>query len=271
MKNHQTLISLLIVLGCSFSGFAQERIFIPHSLEVSVFTPPPPPVEKEIPDMRADAAITVPSKASRSVTLVRGEASTLPDLPVPVAAAPTEAKALTQEDLDRMADQRRHMLQIGATIYDHRVSVAHWQHPDTGEAYEAVCGFDLGLLEGIGQFIRDGETYSIMLPHTFLNTTGDRASKEAPDFSRISEGSITILKGNPKDPVGTATITLLQELIASEKPRLVAYQADRLKFQQAAAEWQKAHPPVPRDETFWLKPHRGSRYLANPKPEASAK
>lgn len=78
-------------------------------------------------------------------------------------------------------------------------------------------------------------------------------------------------KGNPEDPAGTTTINLLKDLITNEKSRLITYQADRLRYGQAAAEWEKSHPPVPRDETLWLRPHRGSRYLTNPTPEAAAK
>jgi hypothetical protein len=87
----------------------------------------------------------------------------------------------------------------------------------------------------------------------------------------VSANSILILKGDRNDPMGTAPITLLKDLIANEKDRLVTYQAERLRYQQAAAAWEKAHPVPPRDETFWFRPHRGSRYLANSKPEAAIK
>jgi hypothetical protein len=45
------------------------------------------------------------------------------------------------------------------------------------------------------------------------------------------------------------------------------YVPDSLQAPVEAAAWAKAHPPVPRDETFIFRPHRGSRYLADPQPE----
>ena len=249
------------------------RTFIPDSLEVPAFTPPAPPVEKKVPSMRVDSSITVPAGNSRTLTLIRGEASTLPDIPIPPEPILQEKRPLTPEQLARLADQRRHRLRLGATILDHRLSVVHWQHPDTNESYEAVCGFDIGLLAGIGQFVRDGETYSVDLMHSNYDTSRFRniVARMFPNLPDVPAGSIAFLKGNPKDPVGTAPITLLQDLVTREKSRLTTYQESRTRYQQAAAEWQKAHPPVPRDETFWFKPHRGSRYLADPKPEAAIK
>lgn len=268
-----SLLFLPLALDAACAGEETTQTFIPASLDVPAFIPPAPSVQKEVPAMRVDSAINVPSKDSRTLTLIRAEASTLPDLPVPPVAEAVESKTFTEENRNLVADQRRHTLQVGASIFDHRVSVVHWQHPDTGESYEAACGFDIGLLEGIGQFVRDGETYSVMLMHSAYDAEQSRslAKEMFPNLPDVQSDSITFLKGNPKDPVGTATITLLKDLIVSEKTRLVAYQAARLQLQQEAAEWKKANPPVPRDETFWLKPHRGSRYLADPKPEASAK
>jgi hypothetical protein len=180
-----------------------------------------------------------------------------------------QSRPLTPDDIARIAHQRRHTLQIGATVFDHRLSVVTWQHPDTGESYGAVCGFDIGLLAGIGQFVRDGETYSIMLIHSEYDSAQFRnfAAKMYPDLPEVPANAISFIKGNPKDLIGTAPITLLKDLITSEKPRLTAYQEDRISYQQADAAWEKAHPPVPRDETYWLRPHRGSRYLTNPSPK----
>ena len=247
--------------------------YISDSLEVPVFIPPASPVEKKVPVMRVDAAITLRADNSRTLTLIRGEASTLPDIPIPPKPEPRKPRILTPEEAARLAAERRHSLKLGATIYDHRTSLVHWQHPDTGESYEAICGFDLGLLEGIGEFTHDGENYQIMLGHSYdvISDQQRTGSHALPDFAKVSAGSITILKGNPKDSTGTAPITLLKDLIATEKSRLVAYQAARRNYQQAAAEWEKAHPPVQRDETYWLKPHRGSRYLSNPIPESTIK
>lgn len=57
----------------------RDRTFIPHSLEVLPFIPPPPPVVKRLPAVRVDAAVTRLSKNARTLTLQRGEPSTEPN------------------------------------------------------------------------------------------------------------------------------------------------------------------------------------------------
>lgn len=246
---------------------------IPHALDVPAFTPPVPPVEKKVPAMRVDSAVTVPTENTRTLTILRGEASTLPDLPPPVVSKPHVARDLTPEELEKQKLWRRQQLNLGVTIYDHRVSVIRWHHPDTREFYEVICGFDVGLLAGTGRFVHMGKSYTLMLMHSHVDTTAIRrhAPRWLPNFSAVVADSITVVKGDPLDPVGMAPVHVVRDVIASEKSRLIPYQAARREHQQAAAAWQKAHPVAPRDETFWFKPHRGSRYLANPKPEAAAK
>ena len=247
------------------------RTCIPYSLEVPDFIPPAPPAVEKVPEMRVDSSITVPAGSSRTLTLLRGEASTLPDLPPPPVVQAREPRPLSPEEIARNIYHRRHSFNFGATVYDHRTSYVQWHHPDTGEFYEAVCGFDIGLLAGIGRFVRDGESYDFMLISSNIDTAAIRriVRSYVPRFPDIPANSILILKGDRNDPVGIAPITLLKDLIACEKDRLVTYQEDRLRYQKAAAAWEKAHPVPPRDETFWFRPHRGSRYLADPKPEAA--
>ncbi len=252
---------------------SDSRTYIPHTLEVPDFVPPAPPVEKKVPAMRVDSSVTVPTKSSRTLTIIRGEASTLPDLPLPVVSKPQAARELTPEQIERARIWRRHQLNLGATIYDHKFSQVRWQHSDTGESYEVLCGFDVGLLAGTGGFIHQGESYTLMLMHSDCDTSQSRqfTKKWLPDFSGVAVDSILVMKGNPDDPIGMASITVVRDIITREKSRLIPYQEARRKYMLASAEWDKAHPVVPRDETYWLKPHRGSRYLANPRPEANVR
>lgn len=246
---------------------------IPHSLEVPVFIPPAPPVEKKIPTMRVDSAVTVPTKSAKALTILRGEASKLPDLPPPVVSTPHAARELTLEEIEQQKIWHRRQLTLGATIYDHRVSVIHWQHPDTRESYEVICGFDVGLLAGVGRLVHNDEAYTLMLMHSHVDTTKflRLPPKWLPDFSAVTADSITVVKGNPLDPIGMAPVFVVKDIITSEKARLIPYQDARREHQEAATEWKKANPEVPRDQTFWFKPHRGSRYLVDPKPEATAR
>ncbi len=246
-----------------------SRTFIPTDLEVPAFVPPAPPIEKTIPAMRVDSAVTVPAAHSRTLTILRGEASTLPDIPEPVIVEQRPPRKLTAGELARQAEERRCRLNFNAEVYENGVSILRWHHPDTGEFYEAICGFDVNLLAGLGQFTSAGKTYHLSFsPPGVIPSTRRAFSKlPIPKPPEAAPDSITITRGNANDPVGTATVTLLRDLIATEKSRLIVYQEERATYQQAAAEWQKSHPILPRDETVWLRPHRGSRYLANPTPE----
>ena len=247
---------------------SKQATYIPGSLEVPVFTPPAPPVEKKVPAMRVDSSLTVPTKGSRTLTVIRGEASTLPDLPIPTKSEATAQRAPTSEEINQTRIERRHELHLGATVFENRISLVHWQNPDTGEFYQALCGFDLGLFECLGGFIHRGESYSLMLMVSKGEISDDR---DESGFSEVPADSIKILQGDPKNPVGVAPIFVIRDLIAAEKSRLAPYQAARERYQQAATAWAEAHPVVPRSQTFWLRPHRGSRYLANPRPEATAR
>ncbi len=246
---------------------------IPDSLAVREFTPPVPVVPKQVPAMRIDAATTVPAAHGKTLTILRGEASTLPDLPPKPEPKPVVQRPRTADDVARETYRRRHSLNFGATIYDRRASVIRWNHPDTNEPYEALCGFDIGLIAGLGRFVRGGENYSVMLMHSRIDTTRSRKIPlpNLPDLAAVTADSITYLKGDPADAIGTAPVTLVKELIANEKTRLQIFQADLASHQAARAAWEKAHPEPPRDETIWIRPHRGSRYLADPKPEARAR
>jgi hypothetical protein len=245
------------------------RSYIPNALDVPEFVPPVQAEPKRVPAIRIDSSITVPTKDSRTLTLIRGEASTLPDIPATLKAIPQEHRPFAPEELARIAFQRRHTLQIGGIAFDNKQSLVTWQHPDNGEAYGAICGFDIGLLAGVRDFVSNGETYTLMF-HCLKHRT-DRIrnfpANMLPELVEVPAGSIIITRGNPEDSTGIAPITLLKDLISSERSRLITYQENLVRYQRAAKEWEKAHPPAPRDETYWLRPHRGSRYLTNPTPE----
>jgi hypothetical protein len=243
---------------------ATARTFIPSSLGVPLFTPPPPPVVKRLPAVRVDAAVTLLSKNARTLTLQRGEASTAPDLPPPPPPPPyVEPHQPTPEEIAQHIWQQRHNLNLGATIFDHKISLVNWIDQQSQVHYEAVCGFDIGLLAGVGGFVHNGEDYSIFLVHSAFDTTSVRhfASQWFPKIPEVAPGEILITRGDVKDIAATAPMTVIKEIIAAETPRLLPYQAARTTYFAASAAWNAAHPPIPRDETFVFRPHRGSRYL----------
>jgi len=153
--------------------------------------------------------------------------------------------------------------------YDHKVSEVHWTDQETKTTYKAACGFDIGLIAGVQRFVHHGEQYAIDMLHSDVNTTPtrDAARKYNYEVPKVSAGQIIITQGDPKNPYATAPLSFIKELIESEKERLTTYQSDRQKYWEEASAWAKAHPPIPQDETVQLRPHRGSRYLADPQPE----
>ncbi len=271
----------LTFVGYSIIGSAQTeppdaakqvQSTTPHiaaTLNVSAFAPPAPPFEKEVPNMRVDASVTVPAGNSHTLTILRGEASDLPDIPAPVVVEQRPPRQLSPEELARNTERRRCFLNFSAEVYENGVSILRWRHPDSTESYEAICGFDVNLLAGLAQFTSNGKIYQLsFIPPGVIPIYRRQFSKlPIPKPPEAAPNSVTIIRGNAKDPIGTATATLLRDLIANEKSRLITYQQKRAVYHQAAAEWEKAHPPVLRNETVWLRPHRGSRYLGNPTPE----
>ena len=241
--------------------------FIPEPLEVQPFTPLAPVPRKVLAPVRVEASVTVLSKNSRTLSIRRGEPSTKPDLPPPPppplpSAEPAEP---TAEQIARRIWAHRHNLNLGATIYDHQVSVINWTDQESLVQYEAVCGFDIGLLAGVGRFVHKGENYSFSLIHSHISTVAVRRFAGFCRFQvpTVPEGGILITRGDPADTAATDHLAVLRDIIATENPRLLAYQTARESYFAASAAWHAAHPPIPHDETFVLRPHRGSRYLTN--------
>jgi hypothetical protein len=263
---------------------AEERLdapapltFIPSPLVVKPFTPPVPVVRKPPPPVRIHTSVTTRSSNGRTLTLQRGEASNQPDLPPPPPPPPyIEPHEPTPEEIAHRIWYQRHNLHLGATIYDHKISVINWTDQETLVHYEAVCGFDVGLLAGIGGFVHNGENYSLLLMHSHIDTVLLRRLASEYDFAAewlleipdIPTGEIQITRGDAEDEIATAPITILKDIIAAETPRLLDYQFNRAVYHKASAAWHAAHPPLPRDQTFIFRPHRGSRYL--PRTESDA-
>ena len=242
------------------------RTFIPDSLEVPAFTPPEPVEAEPLPEIRIDSSVTVPSVSGTTLTIQRGEASTLPDIPPPPPPEPVKpARKPTAEELAQQVAYWRHSIRLGASVYDHTVSEVQWTDRETKTSYQAICGFDIGLIAGIGSFVRDGESYSVDLLHSDFDSENTRHS--ARKIPAVSPGQILITQGDPAAPYATAPLHFIKELIDSDRERLTLYQARRKQQQREAAAWAAAHPPVPKDETFIFRPHRGSRYITNPQPE----
>jgi hypothetical protein len=181
-------------------------------------------------------------------------AVTLPDIPEPVVVEPVVVeprppRKLTPQELARVAEERRRHLNFNAEVYENGVSIIHWQHPDTAEPYEAICGFDVNLLAGFGHFTSAGKTYQLsFIPPGVIPPIRRQFSKlpiPLTPEAAPAPGTVTFAKGDPNDPVGTATAILLRDLIASEKSRLIAYQEER-KWGQASRNHKLLADPLPK-------------------------
>jgi hypothetical protein len=218
----------------------------------SKFTPPPPP--KEVPPKVIRASTITPSQ-DRNITLIRGEASTLADIPPPPVSKPS---------VPGRESEPHNIVSIGASVYDHSLSHVKWTNPETKESFEAWCGWDFTLLSPISQ-IEISEKFSLFhLAASNIDTDAERRfgrKTVIPAHPEVIADGFAISKGDAQDPTAQHLLTTLRDYYLKHKPRLILIKKAQAEYQAAAAAWHKANPPKPENHTFWLKPHRGSRYL----------
>jgi hypothetical protein len=214
--------------------------------------------------MRIESSVTT-ERAGKRLTILRGEPSTLPDIPRPLPPVPPTPEQIAAWKVLAASQPKVVQLHFGATVYDHRVSVVHWRHPDRPEVgYEAVVGLDFGVFAGMGDFTHKEVKHSLMLLHSNLPLAllSHPNFRVAPALPQVPAKGYVVTKGDPTDADGMHPLTALMDLYAAEEGQLLAAHAARLEHSRAAAAWRKANPvPEPTQRTFWLRPHRGSRYL----------
>lgn len=150
---------------------------------------------KRLPAIRIDSSITRRNPDGTTLTLQRGEPSTEPDLPPPPPPSPYVApRELTPEEIARLLYHRRYSLNLGAAIYDHQVSVVTWTDPGSLVRYEAVCGFELSLLAGVGRFVHAGEGYALILVHFNYDTTRWRGRRQGQGRDCLGDAAYTVAR-----------------------------------------------------------------------------
>jgi hypothetical protein len=218
----------------------------------AVFIPPPPP--KKVPQLKVEAA-TTRKLPTHQITVIRSEASTLPDIPLP-----PEPKPFVQGP----TGEPRYLLSFGASVYDHSISHVKWYDPRTKENFEAWCAWDWTLLSPFSE-IKIGERVSSF--HLFASNIDTkrhlRFGKEwqMPYHPALENLAFAITKGDAEDVEAIRVLTTLRDYYTKHKERLILIRKAQEEYQAAATAWHTAHPPKPENHTFWLKPHRGSRYL----------
>ena len=96
------------------------------------------------------------------------------------------------------------------------------------------------------------------------------ARKNPPACRGLAEGTYVIVKGDPRDAAGTYPLEALMALFANEKATLLEARHKRLEHERESRRWRELHPPAKTAEaaSYWLRPHRGSRYLTETHGEA---
>ncbi len=216
------------------------------------FTPPAPP--KKVPPMVIKAS-TVTRLTTHNITLIRGEASTLPDIPPP---------PVTQPSTPEREEAKHYHLSIGATVYDRSLSLVTWTDPETQESFEAWCGWDFALLSPMTQIDINGKSSLFYLSTFNIDTAEEKRfgrKFEVLGHPQVVTNGFVICKGNASDANAQNLLTSIRKYYLRHQPRLILIKKAEQEYQASAAAWHEANPPKPESHTFWLKPHRGSRYL----------
>ncbi len=231
------------------------------------FVPPEPP--KPAPPMEVKAA-SVNHLPGRTVTIIRAEPSTLPDVPEP--SPKVQDTHVPRPDSARM----QYVLPLSVTVYNRKISKVSWTHIPSGASFEAWCDFDWSLVAPMHTIKGKDADYSMFFAPGQVDT-----SKQSDPFPRspipehppIPSGGFVLVKGDSNSPGGTEVLESVQDFHDRNKIKLIELRDAREKYQRDAAAWRKANPPKPEDHTIWLKPHRGSRYLheGNAQPNAQKK
>jgi len=234
---------------------------------VGRFVPPEPAPPKEIPEMRVDSVVAV-QKHGKRLTILRGEPSALPDIPIPVPPEPPTPEQIAARAAFAASLPRPVQLNFHGMVLEREaggnVSVIHWTHPESPRiAYQATVGLDIGVFSLVGNFHHQGRPHRL---HLFSSRAPVAAYQRwrgvDPTVLEVKDGAFLVTRGDPDDPTGMAPLFALISLYAAEKDQLIAGFAKLQQNQREAAAWYKANPqPEPAGYTLWLRPHRGSRYL----------
>jgi hypothetical protein len=254
-----TFAILLLIISSSVLLLAQDTE--PQTVEniekllpipSKEFIPPPPP--KEVPAIKVEAE-TIRRLPTHQITILRGEASTLADIPPPPEPKPS---------VPGRDSEPHYLLSFGATVYDHRLSHVRWYDPRTEKQFEAWCGWDWTLLSPMPELVLGERVSSFHLFASNIDTAAvRRAGNEfrIPEHPELEEGAFSITEGDENDPLALKALESIRDFYFKHKERLGQIRQARDEYQAAAAAWHAANPPKPQSHTFWLKPHRGSRYI----------
>jgi hypothetical protein len=228
---------------------SQTATILPDPASVR-FTPPPPP--KEVPPMEVKGSITADFGTHR-ITILRGEASTLPDIPKPPPPVEQSREVALQ------SSEPHYLFFISGSTYGDSLSHITVWNPITGTSHSAWCGWDVSLLAPFHEITHEGKSHSLFMGVSRVDSleNPEAATSKRPD---VKFGSILVPDG---DEYTAAILTSMRDACFQNMPKLLDLKAAREQYQKDDAAWKTVHPPRPQNHTIWIKPHRGSRYLNN--------
>jgi hypothetical protein len=226
---------------------SQTATILPDPASIR-FTPPPPP--KEVPTMSVKGSTTADFGTHR-ITILRGEASTLPDIPKP----PPPVEQSREVALE--PSEPHYVFFISGSTDGDSLSRIIVSNPITGTQHEAWCGWDVSLIAPFQEITHEGKSHSLFMGVGRVDSleNPDAATSKRPD---VKPGSILVPDG---DEYTAAILTSMRDACYKNMPRLLELKAAREQYQKDSDAWKADHPPRPQNHTIWLKPHRGSRYL----------
>lgn len=254
--------TLLLLLGCPLlvvpilaeqDTFSDPALPDPSSIR---FVPPPPPAEVPAITVRGSTVAEFPT---HRISILRGEPSSLPDVPAPKSAEVTKVARVPIGGVER-----DFQLSISGFTYDKGISRVEVWNPFTKTRHIAWCGWDVSLLAPYHQIPFQGKLRTLHLMVAAVDTSkwrngsaflrGKTDPVPAPGEILVPDGDVFV----------TDLLTSLKDLHLRNRPKLEAIRAAAEQSRADAAAWHAANPPQPQDHTIWLKPHRGNRYLEAP-------
>lgn len=242
-----------ITLCCSADELPVEVATnpLPHLTSLK-FKPSEP--ESEDVTMKIEGATTA-HFPTHDVTILRGEASTAPDLPEPLAEQSHTAPS-NSEKTGSSQEVVNPIPQISITVHPWNGQSCQVEifKPHTQTNHVAWCAWDVSLLVPIHEISLQGKTHALsMMTGLSADTETDQSKKPI-----LKPGSIMALDG---DDFTSELLVAMREVHDKQFDQLVEQRAAREKAARDAEAWSRSHPAVPQDQTIWIRPHRGSRYL----------
>lgn len=191
----------------------------------------------------------------------------------PAAVMSTQAAAA---DANR---ERAEALSLSCTIYDAGVTEVRWSAG--GAEYRVLSNVDFNHLRSVGGFTADGRSYTVFMGigRAMAVTTQARGQADgalisaAPAMPPVSAAVLSELQKSSgaryavlAAPAGAESeayrgIDALHHYYDAHKSELIAAWQQSEAARVAHEQYEKEHPPAPKDTVIQFWPKKGSRYL----------